>query len=84
MENGVKDLNAFPNRSQIFKLVKNTEANGAWEDHKAMGPTIWAFDNYPNTKNVTRVQTQSVRVSVDLCERGAKYLESLYLLISGS
>ena len=34
---GKFDFNTFPNGNQIFKLVKNFETHGTYEDHRAKG-----------------------------------------------
>ena len=34
------NLKSFPNRSQIFKLVKKFKAHSTYKDHRAMGSSL--------------------------------------------
>ena len=43
------NFKTFPNRSQIFKLIKNSEVHGTSEDCRATGSPPSGTDNNPNT-----------------------------------
>ena len=49
-------FNTFPNRSQIFKLVKHFAAHGTWEDRETSFSPSGPLISIPTLDNVTRVQ----------------------------
>ena len=74
-------FNKFPNRSQIFKLVKKFETHGTCGDRRVTGSSPSGPPITIRTPdNVTRVQESVGRSPNNLCDEGAKNLAFLCLL----